>query len=87
MWFTWELYSLKLDTIEILSEFLTHIKLFEKQIDVIKIKFTKNKQTLLTLTMTLVTDDYYCSFVQIWQTISNMIAECAQQMLLEEEQI
>lgn len=43
MQFTQKLYFLKLDTTETSSEFLTCIKLLEKQIDAIKIELTKDK--------------------------------------------
>lgn len=84
---TRELYSLELGPHETPSDFLTRIKLLEEQIDATKIELTADKRTLLALTMGLATDDRYRSLVQIWQSIPDMTAERARQMLLEEEQI
>ncbi|KAL8751804.1 MAG: hypothetical protein Q9199_006174, partial [Rusavskia elegans] len=50
-------------------------------------ELTHDKRTPLALTMALATDDRYRSLVQIWQTIPDMTAERARQMLLEEQQI
>lgn len=84
---TRELYSLELGPDESPSELLTRLKLLEEQIDATKVELTHDKRTLLALTMALATDDRYRSLVQIWQTLPDMTAERARQMLLEEQQI
>ena len=84
---TRELYSLELGHDETPSELLTRLKLLEEQIDATKIELTHDKRTLLALTMALATDDRYRSLVQIWQSLPDMTAERARQMLLEEEHI
>lgn len=82
-----QLYSLELGPNKTPSELFARIKLLEEQIDATKLEFTTDKRTLLALTMGVQTDDRYGSLVDVWQAFSDMTAERARQMLLEEEQI
>lgn len=84
---TRELYSLQLGHDETPSELLTRLKILEEHIDATKMELTADKRTLLALTMALATTESYGSLVQIWQSLPDMTAERARQMLLEEEHI
>ncbi|KAL8648476.1 MAG: hypothetical protein Q9226_005976 [Calogaya cf. arnoldii] len=85
MHLTRELYSLELAPEETPSELLTRLKILEEQIDATKMELTYDKWTLLALTMALATDDRYRSLVQIGQTLPDMTAGRARQMLLGEQ--
>ncbi len=46
-------YTLQFKAFKTISEYLTHIKVLEKKIDVIKITFDTNNRTILYLFMSL----------------------------------
>lgn len=82
---TREYYTLHYRDFKNISEFLDRIKLLEEQIDATKVTMTEDKRTLLCLTMALWNEDHFRSLVQIWGVTSNMTAEKAREMLLEDE--
>ena len=82
---TREYYTLSYRNYGNISEFLDHIKLLEEQIDATKVTMTPDKRTLLCLTMALWEVEHFRSLVQIWGVTSDMTAEKARDMLLEDE--
>lgn len=82
---TREYYTLSYGDVKNISEFLDHIKLLEEQTDATKVKMTDDKRTLLCLTMALWNETRFRSLVQIWGVTSDMTAEKAREMLLEDE--
>lgn len=82
---TREYYTLDYRDFHNISEFLDHIKLLEEQIDATKVAMTDDKRTLLCLTMALWNENHFRSLVQIWGVTSDMTAEKAREMLLEDE--
>ena len=78
-----EFYTLKYISFETIFEYLIYIKLLEERIAAINVILISDKQTILYLSMLLFEHLQY--LIKIWDVISDMIAEKAYIMLLEEE--
>lgn len=63
-------------------DFLTHVKLLEEQIDATQVELTKDKRTILCLTMAL--PEHLRQMATMWASLPEMTAEKAKEMLLEE---
>ncbi|KAL8640963.1 MAG: hypothetical protein Q9226_008686, partial [Calogaya cf. arnoldii] len=80
-----KLYTLDTRSFESSSELLDKIKSLEDQIDSTKIHLTADKRSLLALIIALSSHERYRSLIQIWQTLPDITAERARQILLEED--
>ena len=76
-----EYYILQCKVFKSISEYLTHIKVLEDKIDVIKVTLDADNRTTLCLMMSL--SQKYQYLVQIWVVISSITVEKARQMELE----
>ena len=75
MKFTKKYYSLNINNFKKMFELLNKIKKFEKQLIVTKIIFIDDMRTIICFIITLIQNNNYRSFIQIWIVISNFIAE------------
>ena len=76
-------YSLRYEDFDFITSYLTQIKTLEERIRDIKVILDDNKQTLLCLGMTL--PEHLQYFIKLWAMTSDMTAERARNILLDEE--
>ena len=76
-------YSLKMMNFKNMSEFLTHIKILMKKINVTKMSFTQDKQLIICMMMTM--NSRYEKLSQIWSMMSKLTFEQIRNMLLKKK--